>query len=141
MPKVGSQRVWVILSCASPFRSSILVGGSMSLFLAYARAIKGKSYKVETFEIKQVTLYCMVRESDSAELNFSYGALAWGVDISNIFISFYLLVFLTLKCVKLLFMVLYESSKVGHDSLEENSVFVAFFRLLSLHIILQSNAL
>ena len=38
-------------------------------------------------------------------------------------------------------MVLYESSKVGHDSLEENSVFVAFFRLLSLHIILQSSAL
>ena len=26
-------------------------------------------------------------------------------------------------------MVLYESSKVGHDSLEENSVFVTFFRL------------
>ena len=48
----------------------------MSLFLAYARAIKGKSYKVETFEIRQVTLYYMVRESDSADLNFSYGALA-----------------------------------------------------------------
>ena len=112
MPRVGSQAVWVILSCASLSRSSILVGESMPLFLAYVKAIKGKSYKVETFEIRQVTLYCMVRESDSAELNFSYGALAWGVDISNIFISFYLLVFLTLKCVKLLFMFLYESSKV-----------------------------
>ena len=64
MPKVGSKTVWVILSCASPFRSSILVGGSMPLFLAYARAIKGKSYKVETVEIRQVTLYCMVKESD-----------------------------------------------------------------------------
>ena len=64
MLKVGSKIVWVILSCASPFRSSILVGGSMSLFLAYARAIKGKSYRVETVEIRQVTLYCMVRESD-----------------------------------------------------------------------------
>ena len=50
MPKVGSKTVWVILSCASPFRSSILVGGSMPLFLAYARVIKGKSYKVETLK-------------------------------------------------------------------------------------------
>ena len=48
----------------------------MPLFLAYARAIKGNSYKVETSEIRQVTLYCMVREPDSADLNFSYGALA-----------------------------------------------------------------
>ena len=38
-------------------------------------------------------------------------------------------------------MVLYESSKVGHDSLEENSIFVAFFKQLSLHIILQYNTL
>ena len=37
----------------------------MPLFVAYARAIKRKSYKVETFEISQVTLYCMVKESDS----------------------------------------------------------------------------
>ena len=65
MPKVGSQTVWVILSCASSSRSSILVERSMPLFLAYARAIKGKSYKVETFEIRQVTLHCMVRESNS----------------------------------------------------------------------------
>ena len=50
MPRVGSQAVWVILSCASPSRSSIPVGGSMPLFLAYARAIKGKSYKVETLK-------------------------------------------------------------------------------------------
>ena len=74
-------------------------------------------------------------------LKFSYGALAWDVGTSNRFISFYRLVFITLKCVKLLFMVLYESSKVGHDSLEENSIFVAFFKQLSLHIILKSNAL
>ena len=65
MPKVGSQTVWVILSCVSPSTSCIPVGGSMPLFVAYARAIKRKSYKVETFEISQVTLYCMVKESDS----------------------------------------------------------------------------